>query len=364
MRISIICNRRIKNIVLVLLTAVIISYVMIMFSSGISAFTFLKIVFVESTKVQLYNILFLLVILLLIMAVCNSLWISISTYLTLIIIISITNYEKIKYRNEGILPSDLSMISSFNKIISMVGIFPIFLAICAIVLIFIISFFLLHKKKLKFNRISRIIILMLSVFMVYATVNMYGGNGFFSKIGLLVGNDPKYYDPMKAVSNNGPILNFANNLNVKVMEKPRGYNKKNILIIEKKYKKLSVEINKKRKNNNQTLIFILSESFSDPNKVPQVKLNSNPIPYTKGIIEDGIGGNMISDGYGGGTANMEYQALTGFSLGNFSATLPTPYTQLVVHQKKVYTINNLFSEVSQFIHILGDFMIGIKFLIK
>lgn len=317
---------------------------MIMFSSGISTFTFLKIIFIESTKIQIYNILFLLVILLLLIAVCNSLWLSISTYLTLSIIVSITNYEKVKYRNEGILPSDLSMIGSFNKIISMVGLFPILLAICAVVLIFMISFFLLRKNKLRFSKISRIIILILSVLMVYTTVNMHGSNGLFSKIGLLVGNDPKYYDPMKAVSNNGPILNFANNLNVKAMDKPKGYNKKNITIIEKKYKKISIRINKKRKNNNQTLIFILSESFSDPNKVPQVKLNRNPIPYTKKIIEDGVGGNMISDGYGGGTANMEYQALTGFSLGNFSATLPTPYTQLVVHQKKVYTINNLFSE--------------------
>ncbi|MFC6179790.1 LTA synthase family protein [Lactiplantibacillus daowaiensis] len=113
--------------------------------------------------------------------------------------------------------------------------------------------------------------------------------------------------------------------------------------LAQKYIKDSHKINKNRTDSKQKVVFILSESFSDPTKVPGVKLNKNPIPYTSSLIKNGVGGNMISDGYGGGTANMEYQALTGLSLGNFSATLPTPYTQLVVRQSKTFSINNLFS---------------------
>ncbi|KJW11737.1 hypothetical protein VC81_12735 [Levilactobacillus spicheri] len=161
-----------------------------------------------------------------------------------------------------------------------------------------------------------------------------------------MGNDPKYYDELEAVASNGPYLNFVNNLNVKIMEKPTGYSRKNILKIEKRYKQLSKNINMNRKVNNQSVVFILSESFSNPQNVPGVSLNKNPISYTKSLIKNSVGGNMISDGYGGGTANMEYEALTGLTLGNFSATLPTPYTQLVMHQKRsnVFTINNLFPE--------------------
>ena len=47
------------------------------------------------------------------------------------------------------------------------------------------------------------------------------------------------------------------------------------------------------------------------------------------MAKENTGGIMVSSGYGGGTANMEYMTLTGYSLCNFSPTLPTPYTQLV-----------------------------------
>ncbi|MFD1421707.1 LTA synthase family protein [Lactiplantibacillus songbeiensis] len=127
------------------------------------------------------------------------------------------------------------------------------------------------------------------------------------------------------------------------MEKPDNYSRDTMNDLVKRYQSTSKKINMKRKRTKQKVVFILSESFSDPMQVPGVKLNRDPIPYTRNLIKNGVGGNMISDGYGGGTANMEYQALTGLSLGNFSATLPTPYTQLVVRQTKTFSVNNAFS---------------------
>ena len=55
---------------------------------------------------------------------------------------------------------------------------------------------------------------------------------------------------------------------------------------------------------------------------------------------------MISAGYGGGTANMEYMSLTGLDLSNFSPTLPTPYTQLVTHRKYNPNIAQSFQKQS------------------
>ncbi len=40
-------------------------------------------------------------------------------------------------------------------------------------------------------------------------------------------------------------------------------------------------------------------------------------------------GNMLSQNYGGGTANIEVEALTGLSMALFNAQLTTPYTMLV-----------------------------------
>ena len=86
--------------------------------------------------------------------------------------------------------------------------------------------------------------------------------------------------------------------------------------------------------NKQNIIFNLSESFANPQRVPGVVLRNNPIPYITKMRNKNTGGLKISSGYGGGTANMEYMALTGFNMSNFSATLPTPYTQLVTRLKQ------------------------------
>lgn len=101
--------------------------------------------------------------------------------------------------------------------------------------------------------------------------------------------------------------------------------------IRRRYIREARVINKHRTNNlsDQTIIFNLSESFADPRRVPGVSLKSNPIPFVEGLKKNNTGGIMISSGYGGGTANMEYMTLIGFALSNFSATLATPYTQLV-----------------------------------
>ena len=51
---------------------------------------------------------------------------------------------------------------------------------------------------------------------------------------------------------------------------------------------MSNEINKERSNylNDQTVIYILSESFSDPRKVEGVELTENPIPNIENIYEN------------------------------------------------------------------------------
>ena len=60
------------------------------------------------------------------------------------------------------------------------------------------------------------------------------------------------------------------------------------------------------------MIMILSESFSDQRAFP-----ASPCRKTRCLIFEALkntttSGLMLSPGYGGGTANIEYQALTGW----------------------------------------------------
>ena len=53
---------------------------------------------------------------------------------------------------------------------------------------------------------------------------------------------------------------------------------------------------------------------------------------------------MLSSGYGGGTANLEYMSLTGMSMANFNSSLTSPYQQLVPNQRWTISINQMWGD--------------------
>lgn len=66
------------------------------------------------------------------------------------------------------------------------------------------------------------------------------------------------------------------------------------------------------------------------------------MPFIRQLAKHTTSGWMLSAGYGGGTANMEYESLTGAAMGNFLAgTLP--YTQVVTHHTSYPNIGSDFA---------------------
>ena len=90
------------------------------------------------------------------------------------------------------------------------------------------------------------------------------------------------------------------------------------------------------------MVYVLSESFSDPSRVPGLKTNKDSMPNIRKIKAGTTSGLMLSSGYGGGTANLEYMGLSGLSMANFESSLSSPYQQLVPSQHWTPTINQLW----------------------
>ena len=72
------------------------------------------------------------------------------------------------------------------------------------------------------------------------------------------------------------------------------------------------------------VIYIMNESFADPLELEGLDLQSDPIPFTRALMDTSYSGELLSQGYGGGTANIEFEALTGFSMEPFAANITTP----------------------------------------
>ena len=62
------------------------------------------------------------------------------------------------------------------------------------------------------------------------------------------------------------------------------------------------------------------------------------MPKIREIKQNTTSGLMLSSGYGGGTANLEYMGLSGLSMANFDSSLTSPYQQLVPSEHWTPTI--------------------------
>ena len=143
---------------------------------------------------------------------------------------------------------------------------------------------------------------------------------------------------------NGPLVAFTRQLNPKIMDKPSNYSEKTMKKVAARYQKEAETINASRTNNltDSTVVYVLSESFSDPSRVPGLKTNKDSMPNIRKIKAGTTSGLMLSSGYGGGTANLEYMGLSGLSMANFESSLSSPYQQLVPSQHWTPTINQLW----------------------
>lgn len=315
-------------------------------SIGAFNWNLIRVILQGSSQQLLLNVVIFYLFFILLMGVINRYWYSLILTFSIYVLITVSEYFKISLREEPILPSDLSMITSIGHLVQMVNPIILVLAIILITTLCLSSVVLQKKFDEVYHlsirrRIVRIVVPMaffLGCFFVNHT------NSPSQIILNSFGVQKLFYDQNGGARLNGPIVQFINNLDITVMDKPKGYSEKNIDQIMHQYDKTAKQINKYRDNklSDQTIIFNLSESFSDPNRVPNLKVTPNPIPFLTKLKTHTDSGLMLSSGYGGGTANMEWQSLTGLSISNLSPTLPTPYTQLVPDQKIAPAFTNLF----------------------
>ncbi|MDX0542624.1 sulfatase-like hydrolase/transferase [Sinorhizobium medicae] len=130
---------------------------------------------------------------------------------------------------------------------------------------------------------------------------------------------PIMWDQTENYRHNGFALAFAINLPMANVSAPAGYMADAIERIP--VKPLPAGTSHRGKPD---VIVLMSESFWDPTRLPKVKLTPDPMP----TIRELQGGNVFSPEFGGMTANVEFEALTGFS----NAFLPygsIPYQQYI-----------------------------------
>ncbi|MDT2758441.1 LTA synthase family protein [Enterococcus xiangfangensis] len=247
-------------------------------------------------------------------------------YLLVTIGIGSANFLKMNYRMEPIYPDDLKMIIEFGMIRDIVGL-PLFLLFLLLIVAGVCVLFFSWKKSLKLGKKQqwvRIVgfVLTSSLLFYIGSFNQQANllRKAYNKTALWIPYSQKmnYY-------NTGFIGGFLYNLPVDAMEKPKDYSKAKIKEVVDDY-----QAEKDSTAEKPNIIYVMSESFSDPQRLKGLEiLGGDPLQDYRSVAEQTYSGQMLSQNYGGGTANIEFEALTGFSMALFNAQMTTSYTMLV-----------------------------------
>lgn len=290
----------------------------------------LKFAFSWHTEKFFLACLVLLIILIFLIALAGSVPLGSLTYVVTIGVLGFANYMKMSYRQEPIYPDDLKMITEIGLLKDMTGtmLFTVILAAAGTVLGLFCWYMFRSLKKGRRFQLIRLTTLLVAIGLLGYISNFNNPDNLlrkaYNKTALWIPYSQKmnYY-------NTGFIGGFLYNLKVEPMDEPEGYSKAKIKEITEKYQKLADEKNKAVEEESPNIVFVMSESFSDPSRLNGVEVSGEPLADYYEVADQTYSGNMLSQNYGGGTANIEFEALTGFSMALFNAQLTTPYTMLV-----------------------------------
>lgn len=328
-------------------------------SSPTVGFGFVSKMWTDGNFVFVLNVILVALLYLMLLMLFNRFWTASIVILAVGIIVAAIEHFKVEIRYEAILPADLGFLGlntgnmltfipagAHVTILVALGAFAVLLA-----LILVLRHFdgrkgrMIRTDNLSLNLTSRLILLLLPilVFALYC-IHVSTTDSLANKFSRALGDTPSMWDSVYDAQRNGPLVAFTRQLNAKIMDKPSNYSEETMKKVAARYQKEAETINASRTNNltDSTVVYVLSESFSDPSRVPGLKTNKDSMPNIRKIKAGTTSGLMLSSGYGGGTANLEYMGLSGLSMANFESSLSSPYQQLVPSQHWTPTINQLW----------------------
>lgn len=236
------------------------------------------------------------------------------------IILLLANYLKLTYFSEPFFPWDLGLVRDAARISGdYVSIYTVAIVAAILIagMILIVKNFrsILRFLRPKPNFAFAIILIVLLVFNLQIL-----GSGGLKKINVFKG----WYDGVNEYIKNGTYVEnvlYLQNIKNYVNSKPEGYSAEAMKQLESDMGTVNATSDVK-----PDVIVILGETFWNPENLNGVSFNKE----IAGNLKQYQSGTMISPAFGGGTANVEFEVLTGFSNFFFNQSI-IPYNVYFKH---------------------------------
>ncbi len=147
--------------------------------------------------------------------------------------------------------------------------------------------------------------------------------------------------------NYGFVYGFSTSVVDRGMSKPGNYSKETVLAAKEESKK------KETKNkDNPNMVVVLLESFIDPTEVNYLNFSKDPVPNFRKLTKNYTTGHLTVPVVGAGTANTEFEILTGMSMQYFG-TGEYPY-KTILKQTDCESIASNLSKLGYGTHVVHN----------
>ena len=302
------------------------------------------------------------VLVILVLAVVGRLWITTGLVIIATLAIALANHAKLELRLEPIYPNDLSMASQVDFLSQMVGPMVTLGALAGVALVSAAAVVAGHFADKVFPRVrrrahphlanwlllSRGCAVTLSVVALFYVTDFNTPGNQFRAAYENQGAKWKFWHQSANYVRNGFVGGMLYNTDVPGMVTPPDYSEATMRAIAEKYAAAAAGINQERDPDalgGVNVVMALSETFTDPTRLADVEFAEDPIPYTRSLMRRTTSGNMLAMRFGGGTANMEFAALTGMSMALFQPQMNTPYQMLVPDYERFPSLVGYLSQL-------------------
>ncbi|MDP1827506.1 MAG: LTA synthase family protein [Archangium sp.] len=134
-----------------------------------------------------------------------------------------------------------------------------------------------------------------------------------------------HWDQPENYGINGLLLAFVLNASNVAVRKPADYGAESVRAVVAAQ---APPPSSTPKGASPTVIVVMSESFFDPTRLPGVTFAEDPVPHLHRLQREASSGSLFPPVFGGGTANTEFEFLTGHSM-HFLPPGSVPYQQYV-----------------------------------
>lgn len=282
-------------------------------------------------------------------SVLGRLWWSIAAVTGLVLVLAAANRNKVELRFEPVFPSDRDFLSEPGFLLSMVDTNTVLSRVLLVALVMLVISEIGRFVGRRFPRPRvrkpgggldpwllevRLFTFVLAAGLLAHATDFNEPRNMWRALYEADGQSWRPWSQLQNYHDNGFVGGLLYNMPVEAMERPDGYDAEAMAAIAARYAERADVINRDREGTLEDVdvVFVLSESFTDPSLVDGFTLDTNPIPRTQRRMTETVAGTTYAQLYGGGTATMEFESLTGQPIGLFQPQVSSPFQMFVAAQ--------------------------------